>query len=439
MTDKGTVLIVEDEEAYCNYYREMLARPKYNIRKYHIEIARDLNTANDKPRTLNTDIVLLDLRFPPSYDAEEGLDFLKQIQAFDSTIKVIVVTNAGDFNLAVRSIEFGAYDFVKKNTDSHLELLFRVNQAYERLQLENELKCSKREQIHEMSGYLYGPGQIIVGTSEQMATLYRQIDQVAPTDATVLIRGENGTGKELIAKAIHYHSQRRQQPIITVNCGTIPAELFESELFGHVKGAFTGATSDKKGLFEEASGGTLFLDEIGAFPLALQVKLLRVIQEQEIRRVGDNLPISLNLRIISATNVDLEQAIQGGTFREDLYFRLNVFSLRIPSLRERTSDIPILAKHFLHTKSNLYGKSTSGFDEQAIHLLINHTWPGNVRELEYMIERAVLFDNKRWISAEDIEHQMKIGSQETSISFGIHESTLRSQMKRLGISEKSPT
>ena len=463
MLEQGTILIVEDEEIYCDYYKGMLTDKKYNGRAYDIEIAMDLKTASEKLRELSPDIVLLDLRYPPRHEPEEGLAFLKEIKAFNPTIKVIVVTGASDEEIALTAVELGAYDFVKKDTNSYMELPFRVNQAYEKLRLEIELRQSKQEQISQVGGYMFAPGQMLVGTSEEMKALYRKIDQVAKTDSTILILGESGTGKELVAKAIHHQSQRRNQPMITVNCGAIPAELMESELFGYKKGAFTGATSDKKGLFAEASNGTLFLDEIGELPLLLQVKLLRALQSGEIRRVGDNRPIQVNCRYIASSNRRLKQAVKDRTFREDLYFRLNVVPLEVPPLRERRADIPTLAEYFLHAKAAKNGKSEAifGFREDAINYLMNNSWQGNVRELEYVIERAVLFDEDGWISVAD----MKVDSQKSShalpdmlvnyernlilealkecnwtktqaaILLGVHEATLRSKMKRLRISE----
>jgi len=431
----------------------------------------DLETARAKLRELAPDVILLDLRFPPRHEPEDGLNLLRDIKDFDPTTKVIVVTGASDEEVALTAVELGAYDFVQKDTNSYMELPFRVNQAYERLRLELELKQGKQHQITQVGGYLYAPGQIIIGTSEAMEALYKKIDQVALTDATVLICGESGTGKELIAKAIHYRSERRRHPMITVDCGVIPSELLESELFGHARGAFTGATSEKKGLFEEASGSTLFLDEIGELPLPLQVKFLRAIQEGEIRRVGDNRLIQIDCRLITATNKDLEQAIKDGTFREDLYFRINVISLEIPPLRERKSDIPLLADYFLRAKATQHGKSEVifGFREDAIGFLMNHPWPGNVRELEYLIERAVLFDEDGYISLEDIMSQVKNNAKrnnkkkssslpemledyeknlildalkkcngtktQAAAILGLHEATLRSKMKRLSISE----
>ena len=350
MADRAKVLIVEDEDFYSDDYVEQLTEQRYNSRAYDIQIANDLQTADVRLKAVEPDIVLLDLRFPPRHEPEEGLDFLKKIKAFRAEIKVIVVTGERDANVGLAAIECGAYDFVQKHSESHSELAFRVNHAYERLQLERELAHTKDEQFSALGGYPYDRSQMIVGASEEMKALYAQIGQVAPTNATVLILGENGTGKELVARAIHYHSPRRHHPIITVNCSAIPAGLIESELFGYVKGSHSTATSDKKGLFAQADGSTLFLDEIGELPLALQVKLLRALQEGEIRPVGANAPTKIDCRIIGSTNKDLEAAIKDGAFREDLYFRLNVVSLTVPTLRERKSDIALLAKHFLQAK-----------------------------------------------------------------------------------------
>jgi two-component system response regulator AtoC len=344
------------------------------------------------------------------------------------------------------------------------------------LQLERELVGFKQKQVSQLGGYFYGPGQMIVGTSEKMAALYRKIDRIAPTNATVLITGETGTGKELVARAIHYNSPRRLKPFIPVLIVATPKEQIEAELFGIGRRIATQVDA-RPGKFREAEYGTLFLDEIGEVSLDIQPKLLRAIERKEIQGVG--MPTTtVDVRIIASTNKALEQAAEKGEFREDLWFRISVVKLVVPPLRERKSDIPMLAEHFLRTKAAQHGKSIIGFQEGTIDFLTGYSWPGNVRELENSIEQVVVFDEDGWISVDDIKNQMQINSPveravalprlKASLSLFDHvenyertliidalkksnwiktqaagqlrvpESTLRSKMKQLGISEDEP-
>lgn len=399
MSDEpGKVLIIEDEKIYADVYSARLLPLGYQI-----ERATEVSTASQKLESFQPDIIILDLRLQRQ-DSEEGLAFLTEITGYNPAIKVIVVTVEGTIENAMKAHKLGAYDFIEKKTQGYNELPFRVNQAYEKLQLERRIAALQQSEINRIKGYRYGTNKIIVGDSESMHRLFESVDRVASTDATVLVQGESGTGKELIAQAIHHHSSRVKQPFVTVACGQTDSALLGSELFGHERGAFTGATGRKGGKFEDANRGTIFLDEIAELDAESQVKFLRVLQERQFERLGGKQTIEVDVRVIAATNKNLEQAVQEGTFREDLYHRLNVFPLHVPPLRERKSDIPLLATHFLTQKSHLTdGKQIRGFQEAAMTFLTNYSWPGNIRELENRIEQAIILATGDWISAADLQ------------------------------------
>ncbi len=325
------------------------------------------------------DLVLLDLMMP----GIGGMTTLEQIRKIDSTIVVVILTAYASIESAVQATRSGAFDFLAKPFKNE-ELLLVVQNGLQRrkLQLENQ---QLRRTLKERTAF-----ENIVGKSEKMQQVFDLIAQVAPRRSTILIQGESGTGKELVAKAIHNLSPRADGPFIAVNSSTIPSELLESELFGHVKGAFTGASNAKKGLFEVADGGTIFLDEVGTIPFETQTRLLRVIQEREFRRVGGIDNIKVDVRIIAATNSDLKKAVEEQRFREDLYYRLNVITIPLPSLRERKIDIPLLAEFFIRRYCKENGRDLCVLDPEALKVLLEHDWPGNVRELENAIERAVV-------------------------------------------------
>ena len=325
------------------------------------------------------DVVILDVMMP----GIDGLEVLQRLKEAHPDIEVVMVTGLSQIETAVRSMKLGAFDYVPKPFDPD-ELNLVVERALERRRLVHENASLKAEVGHK---YRF---ENIIGSSPPMQELFRLVAQCAPTNSTVLITGESGTGKELVARAIHYNSLRKDKPIVTVDCMSLSENLLESELFGHLKGSFTGAISTKRGLLEIAQDGSVFLDEIGNIPLSIQAKLLRVIQEREFKAVGDTRTQSANIRLIAATNKDLRAMVAEGTFRDDLFYRINIFPIRVPSLRERREDIPALAFHFLNECATELGKKVTHISDGALALLANHDWPGNVRELENMIHRAVI-------------------------------------------------
>ena len=308
---------------------------------------------------------------------------------------------------AVRAMKLGAYDYLEKPFDPDAAAL-TVARAAERRRLRDETASLRRELegIHSFHN--------LVGKTDRMRDVYRLLEQAAGLDITVLLGGETGTGKELAARAIHYHSSRKERRFVPVNCGALPPDLIESELFGHARGAFSGAATAKAGLFEEADGGTIFLDEIGELPLATQVKLNRVLQERETRRVGDNAAIKVDVRVVAATHRELKTEVQAGHFREDLFYRLNVFPIRLPALRERAEDIPLLAVHFLEKHSRAMRREIGGFDPEALRLLASYPWPGNVRELENAIERGVAISSGPSILSRDLPAELAAPSSPLS-------------------------
>ncbi len=338
------------------------------------------------------DLLLLDLKMPDM----NGLDLLRTIREQDEGLPVIMITAYGTIQNAVEAMRMGANDFLPKPFEpEELRLVVRRTLNAKRLALEN---LYLREELKRKEGEV-----CIIGQSPPLLRVFDQIKRLAPTDSTVLITGESGTGKGLLARHIHELSQRHDHPFVSVDCSTLVPSLFESELFGHVKGAFTGAEASKVGKFELASGGTLFLDEIANINLELQAKLLKAVEEKEISRVGSQRLTKVDVRIIAATNQDLKQAVQDGRFREDLYFRLNVVAIKTPTLRERRDDIPLLADYFLKKAGQKYDRPGLGLTPAAIKLMQGYRWPGNVRELENTMERVVIFATRKSIDVEDIE------------------------------------
>jgi two-component system, NtrC family, response regulator HydG len=386
----GKVLVVDDQ-------RNMRATTAILLRQagHAVEEAEDGATAIQRLQHETFDVVLTDLRMPSG----DGMEVLKVARQIAPDTQVIVMTAYGTIESAVEAIRRGAYDFLAKPFKED-EVLLRVSKAVEKRRLLGEVSLFA-EEFRKRYGLEH-----IIGRSPAMREVLDRVLRVAPTDATILVTGESGVGKELVARALHVTSRRGDRPFVPVNCAAITETLLESELFGHAKGAFTGATRARRGMFEEANGGTLFIDEIGETAPGFQAKMLRALQEGEVRRVGESTPIQVNVRVIAATNQDLRKAIAEKRFREDLFYRLNVVPLRIPPLRERREDVPLLATHFLRRFNQRTG-SEKVLTPEAAARLGEHDWPGNVRELENMIEQAAALSPGREIRASDVEFEQR--------------------------------
>jgi DNA-binding NtrC family response regulator len=382
---KKRVLIVEDEEKLRRVVQLQLASAGFEV--------EEAGSAEAGLRSCDrADLILTDLRLP----GMDGLQLLSAIRSQNVTAPVIVMTAFGTVENAVEAMKSGAADFLLKPFSLD-HLMAVVNKALEISALRDE-----NRQLKEELGRRYEFDNI-VGGSGAMQEVFATIMRVAPTRATVLLAGESGVGKDLIARAIHFHSPRRDKPFVKINCTAIPENLMESELFGYEKGAFTGANASKPGKFEAADTGTVMLDEIGDVPANVQVKLLRILQERELERLGSNKTRQIDVRVIAATNVDLRAALENGTFREDLYYRLNVVPLNIPPLRDRKEDIPALAKHFLYKVADNLGTPKRGISEPAMQKLLAYHWPGNVRELENVIERSMVLSPHDTLEPQDIQ------------------------------------
>ncbi len=368
------ILVVDDEEIVIRSCLRILGESGYQL-----EAVRDGAEALKKVEEEPFDVIILDVMMPRI----DGVEVLRRVKESHPDIDVIMVTGLSQIDTAVQSMKLGAFDYLPKPFDPD-ELKLVVERALERRRLLQENLSLKSE---VSSKYRF---ENIIGASPQIQNVYRLVAKCAPTNSTVLLTGESGTGKELIARAIHYNSLRKDKPFVAVDCNSLSENLLESEMFGHVKGSFTGAVANKRGMFEVADGGTLFLDEIGNLSMSTQAKLLRVIQEREFKAVGDTRTQSANFRLITATNKDLKAMVAAGTFREDLFYRINIFPIQIPPLRERKDDIPALAFHFLKTFSEELGKKVTEISEGAMSVLVNYDWPGNVRELENTIHRAAI-------------------------------------------------
>lgn len=401
---KHTILVVDDDDANRVTLERILKRAGYEVN--HAASGREaMRVLRDGPVT---DLVLTDLKMP----GMSGIDLLKAARLVDPDIEVVVMTAYGTVETAVEAMKEGAYDFVAKPL-KRIELLTVLDKALEKrgLLLENK---RLRQQLAEV-----GEGDII-GTSQEMRNLLDEVEQVAPSDATVLLSGESGTGKGRLARTIHRMSSRSNRAFVTVNCAAIPESLLESELFGYEKGAFTGATGRKEGRFDLAKGGTLFLDEITEMKPAVQVRLLRVLQDGEYERVGGTATLKTDVRVIAATNRDIEKEVDAGRFRADLYYRLNVVPIRVPPLRERSDDIPLLAQHFLVRFTRKNRKELAGITPEALDALAAWPWPGNVRELENAIERAVVLCRGERVDVGDLPPQIrKGGGEKKAVSFEV--------------------
>jgi two-component system NtrC family response regulator len=384
------LLIIDDDEEIRTQMKWALAKD------YEVSLAEDRASALESFRAGQPSVVLLDLGMPPHPgNPEEGLAVLSDLLALDRLVKVVIVSGQGEKENALRAIGAGAYDFLSKPVEME-ELKFLLKRCFHVVQLEKEYAA-----VQQLMGGDSFEGML--GVSPQMRPIFDTIRKVATSDAPVLILGESGTGKEMVAKAIHQRSNNKAGPFVAINCSAIPETLLESELFGHEKGAFTGAHVQRKGRIETASGGTLFLDEIGEIPLPLQVKLLRFLQEQTIERVGGRQSFHIDTRVVAATNADLKKVMAAGTFREDLFYRLAVVQVTLPPLRDRDSDVRLLAQFFLSRFAAQVNKPNLAFDQDAIRALNRHSWPGNVRELENCVRRAAIMAEGRRVTAADLE------------------------------------
>ncbi len=417
LAGKPVILIVDDEEGIRAQLTLALSG------EYEIVEASDHDSAIKAVHEHDPSLVALDVSLiPGSVDGTEGMTLLRKILEHDSRVKVIMITANDEKPMMLKAVAEGAFDYyVKPINLDEIKVMFKRALYLQQLEKENEQMAAalmEKQSFSEM-----------IGTCDKMQELFRLIRRVAPTDATVLVTGESGTGKELVARALHYASNRRDHPFIVINCGAIPENLLESELFGHEKGAFTDAYTQKIGKVELADKGTVFLDEIGELTLSLQVKLLRFLQEHVIERVGGNKPIELDVRVIAATNSDLQQRMSEGTFREDLFYRLSVVSLDMPPLRMRSDDIVLIATHYLEAYSREAGKKIKGFSKDALKSLLRYSWPGNVRELENKIRRAVILRNSSLINSHDL------GFQNTPESFTFSLKTAREKIEQQYIRE----
>jgi len=390
MKNTGSILIVDDEKGQRDILNIILKREGYDV--VDVPGVREALTQLEKREF---DLIMTDLQM----QGQSGLDLLDKVLADDPQQCIIMMTAHGSVDSAVEAMRKGAFDYLEKPLERD-NLILTLQRAFERIGLvrENRVLQKRIQSIATIPN--------MQGEHPKIKEVYRVIAKIAPSNSTVLIVGESGTGKELISRAIHEGSPRRDKPFIAINCAAIPDTLIESELFGHEKGSFTGADAREIGIFEAADGGTVFLDEIGEMNVAMQAKLLRAIQEKEIRRVGGKVNIGLDVRVVSATNKDLEQEIKKGTFREDLYYRLNVIRVNLPPLRERGSDIKALAEFFLEKYSKAAGITLDGISKQALKLLMNYSWPGNVRQLESVIERSILMAESNYVEPEDLPSEI---------------------------------
>jgi two-component system response regulator PilR (NtrC family) len=389
----GRVLVVDDERSMRELLSIVLRRDGYEV-----VVAEDGATALEVLSRERVDILITDIRMPNM----NGVELLREAKRITPDIISIVMTAFASTDTAVEALRLGAADYVNKSPSAASEVRLRVARELERkrLQQENVLLKKALKTTHQYSN--------IIGSSSSMLAVFQLVDTIAPTGSTVLISGESGTGKELVARAIHFNSPRKDRPFVAVNCGALSETLLDSELFGHMRGAFTGADSNKKGLIEVAEKGTIFLDEIGEMSPLVQVKLLRVLQERKFRRLGGTEEIGADIRVLAATNRDLIKMVGEGTFREDLFYRINVIPLRLPPLRERLDDIPALAEHFVAKFAEQMGKSITGISGGALARLREHHWPGNIRELENAMERAVALEQTPTILADSLPEQLNL-------------------------------
>ncbi len=412
------LLIIDDEESMRHMLQVMLQKAGYAV-----QTAADGVEGLEQIAKQDFDFVLCDLRMPNM----DGMTFLKKSKQTYPDQTVIMMSAYGTIDTALEAMTIGAYDYVSKPFKQD-EVLLTLKKAEERERLKREnVELQNRLRKIEQK-YSFGN---IVARSEAMAQVFELVEKVAKHKTTVLITGESGTGKDLIAKTMHSNGNRTSVPMVSVNCASIPENLLESELFGYKKGAFTDAIRDKPGLFDEADGGTIFLDEIGELPLSLQVKLLRVLQEEEISPLGSTVSKKIDVRVIAATSRDLRKEVDEGRFREDLFYRINVMKIHLPPLRERRGDIPLLVGYFINLFNEKLGKDIEGLSSQAMPLLMAYSWPGNIRELENVIERAVLLGKGRWITPTDLPQSITSVRQPSSSAVPEHTLSIKKASKTL--------
>ena len=432
------LLIVDDEENI-----RLVLESVFSESGYQVETAINGLQALDTMKSFCPEILLLDKNMPYM----NGLETLQRIKKQYPNVVVIMVTAYGDVASAVEAMKMGAYDYIEKPFDND-KMLLLLQRAGEYFQLQTEV-LNLRSAVNKKFSF-----ENIVGNSPTLNKVLKGVSNVCETDASVLITGESGTGKELVAKAIHFNSPRRSKPLVTVNCGAIPLQLMESELFGHEKGAFTDAKELKIGKFEQAQGGTLFLDEIGELPVDAQVKLLRVLEDKKITRLGGKKEIEVDIRLISATNNDLLERVENHTFRLDLFYRINVFVIQLPALRERSEDIPLLTNHFIRKHNELLRTKVTGCSKEALNILQTYSWPGNIRDLENAVQSALIVCKTGNILPEHLParlnfqnentekevllkalEQCKFNKTDTANYLGISRKTLFNKMKKYGLSE----
>lgn len=411
------ILLIDDEENFRHMLSVILKK-----RGYDVEIAGSGTEGLKKIDTAAFDTVLCDIRMPQM----DGLEFLKEAQKAGCESTIIMMSAYGTLDTAIEAMKLGAYDYISKPFKPD-EIILTLKKAEERERLRRENLFLKKEVQKEYSF------ENIISKNERMRQIFDTIRKVARYKSTILVEGESGTGKELVAKAIHFNSDRADNPFVPVNCGAIPENLLESELFGHTKGSFTNAVRTKKGLFEEADGGTMFLDEIGELPLQLQVKLLRVLQDGEMRRIGDSRPIKIDVRIIAATIKDLDREVREGKFRDDLFYRLNVLPMKIPPLKERKEDIPLLVDHFINKYSRELNKPIEGITPDALNCLMNYSWNGNVRELENVIERAIVLTESSQLQVENLPAEIQSPREESKLNLLNDELSIKKASRYLEI------
>lgn len=402
MTDKKRILLIDNEAGLCRMMEQILRDHGYLTRSY-----TSPQKAVEEFTPSAWDLVISDIKMP----GMSGLDVLQAIKAKQHDIPIIMITAYATVDMSIQALRKGAYDMLTKPFEPD-ELVYRVKNALQQQQLLEENRELRAELVDKFRF------ENIIGASEGLKTVLERVAKVAVRDTSILITGESGTGKELIAQAIHYNSPRRDKRFVAINCGALPENLLESELFGYKKGAFTGATESRCGLIEAANGGTLFLDEVGNLPMNVQKTLLRFLQEKEFNRLGDTTPTRVDVRILSATNSDLKEAIKHGLFREDLYYRLNVVTIHLPPLRERCSDIQLLAAHFILLQNQKFTTAIKGFDNEAVRILCDYKWPGNIRQLKNVIEACMTIESGESISRETLAQFIDVDPEGGSVLYG---------------------